>query len=91
VAATIENVAEPVDPLWFASPANVAVAVAVPTLMLFVYTIVAVVLKPPAPATAAVHGVNAAPVYVTDAGHVTTVVDAALAIVRAAVVVVLNV
>jgi len=80
------------DPVWFASPANVYEAEAVfePTAMLFAYVGVGVNDNPPTPVTAAVHGVNAAPVYVTDAGQVTTVVEAALAIVRAAVVDVLN-
>jgi len=41
--------------------AKVALAVAVPTLVLFVYTTVAVVFRP-APVTVAVHGVCAAPV-----------------------------
>jgi hypothetical protein len=63
-AATIENVAEPVEPLWFASPANVYEADAVfePTAMLFAYVGVGVNDNPPTPVTAAVHGVKAAPV-----------------------------
>ncbi len=34
-AWVIANVAEPVLPVWLASPANVALAVAVPALVLF--------------------------------------------------------
>ena len=33
-ALVIANVADPVEPSWFASPANVALAVAVPALRL---------------------------------------------------------
>ena len=39
-------------------------------------------LKPPAPLTEAEHGVRAEPVYVSFVGHVTVVVDEALAIVK---------
>ena len=40
------------------------------------------VLRPPAPVTAAVHGVSAEPVYVAEVGHVITVDEAALATTR---------
>jgi len=57
---------------------------------LFEYVGAGVNDSPPAPVTDTEHGDNAAPVYVTDAGHVTTVDDAAWAIVTAAVASVLN-
>jgi hypothetical protein len=41
-----------------------------------------VVLRPPTPVTAAVHGVCALPVYVTEAGQLMTVEEVALAIVK---------
>ena len=53
---------ESVLPSWFASPANVAEALAEPALVLFVYVAVGVRLNPPAPVTATVHGVSADPV-----------------------------
>jgi len=89
-AKSIEKNFESDEPEWFASPTNVydADAVFVPTAVLLAYTGVGVNDKPPAPVTDTVHGVNAAPVYTTDAGHVTTVVDGARPIVRFAVAVV---
>ena len=49
-------------PVWSPSPANVALAVAVPTLTLLVYVTVTGVLSPPAPVASAEHGVCADPV-----------------------------
>ena len=66
-----------VDPVWFASPAYVASAVAVPALVFARYETGTVVDRPPAPVTAAEHGVSGEPVKVTEDGHVTTVDDAA--------------
>ena len=67
-----------VDPVWLASPAQVELAVAVPTLVLVPYVMVALVADSPAPVMTSVHGVSAAPVYVTDAGQVMTLVVVAL-------------
>ena len=55
-----------------------------PALMLFAWVTVVVVLRPPSPVTAAVHGVSAEPVYVAEAGHVITVDEAALVIAKVA-------
>jgi hypothetical protein len=49
-------------PVWFASPAKLALAFAVPALTLFVYDGVNVSLRPPTPVAVAVHGVMAEPV-----------------------------
>ena len=46
--------------------------------------------RPPAPVTDTEHGDNAEPVYVTGSVHETTVVEAARAMVTAAVATVLN-
>ena len=88
----IENVVESDEPVWLVSPAYVydADAVPVPTAVLPAYTGDGVSERPPAPVTDTEHGVNAEPVYVTDAAHVTTVDDDAWAIVTAAVASVLN-
>ena len=62
--------------VWFESPAKLAVAVAVPAFVLLEYKTLSDWLSPPAPVTAAVHGVCADPLYVTLLGEqVTTVVD----------------
>ena len=92
VILVIENVVESDEPEWFVSPAYVydADAVPVPTAVLPEYCGVGVNDRPPAPVTDTEHGVNAEPVKVTDAGHVTTVDDDAWAIVTAAVASVLN-
>ena len=92
VILVIENVVESDEPEWFVSPAYVydADAVPVPTAVLPEYNGDGVDDRPPAPVTATEHGVSAEPVYVTDAGHVTTVDDDAWAIVTAAVASVLN-
>jgi len=75
------NVSEPDDPAWFASPAKVYDAVDVPAPVLDVYVGVRPdKFNPPAPVTAAEHGVCAEPENVVVFGeHVTVVVDAALA------------
>jgi len=88
----IENVVESDEPVWLVSPANVydADAVPVPTAVLPEYNGDGVDDRPPAPVTDTEQGVSAEPVYVTDAGHVTTVDEAAWAIVTAAVASVLN-
>jgi len=79
-AVSIENVFESDEPVWLPSSANVyeADAVFAPTEMLFEYAAAGVNDKPPAPVTDTEHGVNAEPVKVAEAGHVTTVVDVAL-------------
>ena len=61
-ALLISKVAFPLLPSWFPSPANVALALAVPALVLFVYAGVNEAFKPPAPVAAAVHGVRGEPV-----------------------------
>ena len=69
-------------PVWFASPAYVYDALAVPAAVLFAYTGAGVRLSPPAPVTDTVHGVRGAPVNTTLAGHVTVVVDGAAVIAK---------
>ena len=64
--------------LWFASPAKLYAALAVPAFVLLVYVAVGVKLRPPAPVTATVHGVSGDPVNVADDGQVTAVVEEAL-------------
>ena len=61
-ALAMSNVALPLLASWFASPAKLALAVAVPTFVLFVYVGVSDALKPPAPVVVAVHGVSGEPV-----------------------------
>src|SRR5437763_418641 len=62
LAFAMVNVADAVLPSWFASAANVAVAVAVPGFMLSVYATANVSLSRPAPVTVAVQTACAAPV-----------------------------
>jgi len=68
--------------VWFTSPVKLAFAVAVPAFVLSEYVGVTVLFNPPAPVAAAVHGVSGDPVYVTDVGQVSVVVDDALSIVN---------
>ena len=62
LALLISNVALPLLPSWLASPAKLALALAVPALVLFEYVGVNVSFKPPRPVAAAVHGVRGEPV-----------------------------
>ena len=61
-ALSIVKFLVPALALWLASPAKLALAVAVPALVLFEYVTVTAWLKPPGPVAAAVHGVSALPV-----------------------------
>ena len=79
-ARVIWNVFEPLLASRFAVPAKVYAAVAVPAFTLSVYVGAGAMLRP-SPVTPAVHGVCAPVVYVTDAGQLTAVVVAALAMV----------
>jgi hypothetical protein len=82
VAGLIENVSEPCDDVWFASPTNEYDAVDVPAPVFDVYDGVRPVrLNPPAPVTEAEHNICGTPEYVVDFGeHVTVVVDEAWSI-----------
>jgi len=82
VAELIENVSEPCEPEWFASPAKVYVAVEVPAFVFDVYDGVRLVrFNPPAPVTEAEHSVCAEPEYAVVFGeHTTVVTEAALSI-----------
>src|SRR2546427_4226038 len=74
---------EPVLRVWFAPPGKVALAPAVPTSVLLVWTTVRVWFKPPAPVAAAVQGVCAKPVYGwLVVGQVTVTVEVACEIVK---------
>jgi hypothetical protein len=75
-ARAIANVADPLLPAWFASPAYEALAVAVPTSVFAEYVGVSGALRPPAPDADAVQGVRGAPVYTTDVGQLTAVAEA---------------
>ena len=66
-----------VEPSWFASPANVADALVVPTLVLFAYVTATDSFRPPTPVTVAVQASIAAPVNVTLAVQLTAVVEVA--------------
>ena len=80
-ALLMSNVALPLLASWFASPAKLALAVAAPTFVLFVYVGVTDALRPPAPVAVAVHGVSGEPVYVVaEVGQVTVVSELALLI-----------
>ena len=57
----MENVFESLLPVWFVSPSNVALAVAVPASTLFSYVTATDALNPPAPVTVAVQGACAEP------------------------------
>jgi hypothetical protein len=84
-ALLMSNVALPVLASWFASPAKLALAVAVPAFVLFVYDGVRDALRLPAPVAAAVHGVSGEPVYVVGVfGQVTVVSELALLISKVA-------
>src|SRR5690242_2611575 len=75
-------------PEWFASPAKVTLAVAVPTATLPRYVIDAVKsrFRPPNPVTTAVQGVSAEPVYWTGVvGQLTVVVEDARPMLKARV------
>jgi hypothetical protein len=61
-ALPISKFAVPELASWFASPAKLAFAVAVPTFVLFEYEGVTGALSPPAPVAVAVHGVKGEPV-----------------------------
>jgi hypothetical protein len=68
---------------WLASPAKLALAVAVPALMLFVWFTVSDWLSPPIPVTVAVHGACAEPSKVNGpAGQLTVVVEVAWPMVK---------
>ena len=83
-ALLISKVALPLLPSWLASPAKVALALAVPAFVWFEYEGVNDSLRPPAPVAVAVHGVIGEPVYVIVAGQLTVVTEAALLISKVA-------
>ncbi len=78
-AVTISNVSEPELAVWFASPAYVYEALAVPTFVLFAYVGSGVRWRLPAPVTVTEHGSRAEPVYTALGGQVTTVEEPAWA------------